>query len=226
MIKVLIVDDDPSLIKVLKIGLTAKGYDTRSALRGTEALTLAIEEPPDVMVVDLGLPDLDGLAVLREVRRLFPVKILVLSAFGDEATKVRVLDGGADDYVTKPFSMSELEARIRALLRRVPDEPEISRTVIESGSLRLDLIHRQARESAGGDLRLTKREFELLYYLVSNAGQLCTYQMILEAVWGPGYLENHYVRIYVNRLRSKLGPRAVNLENRSGIGYVWVGESN
>lgn len=222
MTKVLLVDDDPALLKVLGVGLRTKGYQTLLAPRGRDAVSLAAAEQPDVLVVDLGLPDLDGLEVLQQVRRSQPIKVLVLSAFGDERTKVRVLDGGADDYMTKPFGMAELEARIRALLRRGDSPVGPLPTAVRSVGLRLDELRMQAVAEDGSELRLTRREFTLLHLLVANAGRLCTHRMILDALWGPGYDDPHYVRVYVNRLRAKLGAYGVHLETRAGIGCCWT----
>jgi two-component system KDP operon response regulator KdpE len=222
MTKVLLVDDDPALLRVLGVGLRTKGYYTLLAHRGRDAVALAAHERPDVLVVDLGLPDLDGLEVLQQVRRAQPVKVLVLSTFGDERTKVRVLDGGADDYMTKPFGMAELEARIRALLRRADGTLGPLPTAVRSAGLSLDESRQQAVAEDGSELRLTRREFALLHLLVANAGRLCTHRMILDALWGPGYEDPHYVRVYVNRLRTKLGPRGTYLETRAGIGYCWT----
>lgn len=222
MTKVLVVDDDPALLKVLGIGLRTKGYQTLIAHRGRDAIVLAASEQPDVLVVDLGLPDLDGLEVLQEVRRGQPIKVLVLSAFGDERIKVRALDGGADDYMTKPFGMAELEARIRALLRRGESSIGPRPATVRSAGLIIDSSCQQARVNGGGELRLTRREFTLLHLLVANAGRLCTHRLILDTLWGPGYDDPHYVRVYVNRLRAKLGPLGVHLETRAGIGYCWA----
>jgi len=222
--KILVVDDDPALLKVLGVGLRTKGYQTLLAPRGHDAIALAQHEHPEVLVVDLGLPDLDGLEVLQQVRRSQPIKVLVLSAFGDERTKVRALDGGADDYMTKPFGMAELEARIRALLRRTDGPIGPPPAALRSAGLSLDEARTQVVTDEGSELRLTRREFTLLHLLMANAGKLCTHRMILDALWGPGYDDPHYVRVYVNRLRAKLGPRAEHLETRAGIGYCWTAD--
>ncbi len=217
MSKIVVVDDDLALLKVLKIGLESIGYTVETARRGLEAVQLCITRNPEVLVVDLGLPDLSGIEVLRRVRAVLPLRVLVLSAFGDESTKIQALDAGADDYVTKPFGMGELAARLRALGRRGEHGPPPELT---SGGLTIVPARFEVRTRDGSLVQLTKREFEVLEYLVRNAGRLCTYQMILQAVWGEGYgSETHYVRVYVNRLRLKLGDAAI--ENRPGIGYLW-----
>ncbi len=217
MNRIVVVDDDLALLKILKIGLESIGYTVVTARRGKEAVELCVVGRPDVLVVDLGLPDISGIEVLRRVRAAVPLRILVLSAFGDEAIKIQALDAGADDYVTKPFGMGELAARLRALGRRVePDRP----VELSSNGLTIDPVRCEVRAEDGTLVQLTKREFEVLEYLVRNSGRLCTYQMILQAVWGEGYgSETHYVRVYVNRLRLKLGDAAI--VNRPGIGYLW-----
>jgi two-component system KDP operon response regulator KdpE len=218
--RLLLVDDDDALQRALRIGLSARGYEVVAARTGTEGLTQAALERPDVVVLDLGLPDLDGLEVLRRLRQWSSIPVIVLSAAGSESRKVAALDAGADDYVTKPFGMAELEARLRvALRRREPAEPGPSVLVV--GPLDLDLVHHSARRN-GHPLDLTAREFDLLSFLARHVGQVCTREMILSAVWGPGYGDAHHLRVYVHRLRRKLGPAGDLLRTRSGIGYELV----
>ncbi len=225
MARILVVDDDRSLLRALRVGLEARGHQVTGALTGEEGLSQAALDQPELMVLDLGLPDIDGLDVCRRVRTWSTMPIIVLSATGLEDRKVAALDGGADDYVTKPFGMAELEARIRAALRHrqlpEPDQPATLRT----GALELDLVHHQA--SFGGEpLRLTAREFDLLAYLARHAGKLCTHQMILRQVWGGEYTdEAESLRVHVYRLRRKLGDaQGQLLRTAPGIGYQLAGD--
>ncbi len=219
MARVLVVDDDRALLRALRVGLAARGHEVVAAATGEEGLAKAAREEPDVVVLDLGLPDLDGLEVTKRLRQWSEVPIVVLSATGLEDRKVAALDGGADDYVTKPFGMAELEARIRTAMRhragRVPDADGC----LEVGELTVDLVHHQA-SIAGRDLELTAREFEVLAYLARHAGKVCTHQMILGEVWGGVYGgEADTLRAYVYRLRKKLGPAGGMLHTAPGIGY-------
>ncbi len=222
--RILVVDDDPALRQALRIGLSARGYEVVLARSGEEGLAQAALRAPDVIVLDLGLADLDGLEVCRRIRQWSAVPIVVLSAAGAEESKVAALDGGADDYVTKPFGMAELEARLRVALRHggasAAEEHEVA-----IGRLGLDLVRHEARVD-GALLELTAREFDLLAYLARNAGRVCTHHMILRDVWGPGYgSESHYLRVYAHRLRKKLGASAgVALRTHPGIGYQLVAE--
>ena len=221
MARVLVVDDDRSLLRVLRVSLSTRGHEVSTATTGHEGLSKAATDAPDVIILDLGLPDVDGLEICRRIRQWSQVPVLVLSATGSEDRKVATLDAGADDYVTKPFSMAELEARIRAALRHVqPPQPE-GATQVTVGLLELDLIHHQARTS-GRSVELTAKEFDLLAFLARHAGKVCTHQMILQEVWGAGYgSEAHYLRVYVHRLRQKLGDEEGRfLRTASGVGYV------
>ncbi len=224
MARVLVVDDDASLRKALQIGLAARGYEVLLARTGEEGISQVVLSAPDLVVLDLGLTDIDGLEVCRRVRSFSGVPIVVLSAAGSESRKVAALDEGADDYVTKPFSMAELEARLRAALRHGGAiSNELSE--IRAGRIELDLARRSARLD-GVPLELTPHEFSFLSFLARNAGKVCTHQMILQAVWGPGYgAETRYVRVYAHRLRRKLGDSAGGmLRNHPGIGYELVGD--
>src|ERR1035441_7671402 len=207
MTKVLVVDDDPSLIKALRIGLTARGDDVATAHSGRDAIAQVALFHPDLVILDLGLPDLDGLEVCRHIRQFSTVPIVVLSAYGDERRKVEALDGGADDFITKPFGMAELEARLRVAMRHAAARSgnESGATTVAVGDLQIDMVHHMATLS-GATLPLTSREFDLLAYLARHAGKVCTHHMILKDVWGPGYgEESNYVRVYAHRLRRKLG---------------------
>ena len=223
MTKILIVDDDPSLLKALRIGLTARGDDVLLAHSGTEAVNQVALAGPDLVILDLGLPDVDGLEVCRRIREFSDVPIVVLSAYGDERRKVEALDNGADDFVTKPFGMAELEARLRVALRHASagrgDGGEQPTTLVV-GDLEIDLVHHMATLS-DVQLELTAKEFELLAYLARHAGKVCTHHMILKDVWGPGYgEESNYVRVYTHRLRKKLGDEdGTLLHTLPGVGY-------
>ncbi len=221
--RVLVADDDPSLVRALRIGLTARGYEVEIARTGDEAVSQVALVRPDVVLLDLGLPDVDGTQVCRRVREWSSVPIVVLSASGDEQRKVAALDGGADDYVTKPFGMAELEARIRVALRHGRRAAGAEPTEIAVGPLVLDLVGHAGR-LGGRELDLTAREFELLAYLARRAGKVCTQHMILRDVWGAQYgSESHYLRVYAHRIRRKLGePAGAMLRTHPGIGYQLV----
>lgn len=224
MARILVVDDDRSLLRALRIGLAARGYDVVEARTGADGVAQASLAGPDVVVLDLGLPDLDGLEVCRRVRQWSDVPVIVLSAIGLEERKVAALDGGADDYVTKPFGMAELEARLRVALRRAagagPGEP----TTVTAGRVEVDLVHHMAHLD-GRPLDLTGREFDLLAFLARHRGKVCTHQMILREVWGAAYgTEAHYLRVYAHRLRRKLGDAGHLLRTQPGVGYQLVEE--
>ena len=222
MAKVLVVDDDPALLRALRVGLGASGHEVVTATNAEQGIAAAARSSPDVVVLDLGLPDLDGLTVCRRVRAWSSVPIIVLSATDAENRKVAALDQGADDYVTKPFGMAELEARIRAAIRHresatAPEHPP----EVTVGRLVLDRPRREARV-AGEAVELTAKEFDVLAYLAANAGRLCTHQMILTSVWGATYgREANYLHAYIHRLRQKLGRAAgVQIRTAPGIGYT------
>ncbi len=212
MAKVLVIDDDPSLLRAIRLGLRAGGHEVVTAANGEQGLTQTALTSPDVVVLDLGLPDIDGLSVSRRIRQWSDVPIIILSAAGTESRKVAALDGGADDYVTKPFGMAELEARIRTAVRhRRPAAGDPEPTSLAVGALELDLVHHEAH-LGGAVVELTRKEFDVLAFLARNAGRTCTHQMILSAVWGSGYgREAQYLHAYVHRLRQKLGEGAADL---------------
>lgn len=221
MAKILVIDDDPSLLRALRLGLQAGGHDVATASNGQQGLTQTALNAPDVVVLDMGLPDVDGLEVCRQIRGWSDVPIIVLSATGAESRKVAALDGGANDYVTKPFSMPELEARVRAVLRGRPSENEGQAPVnLAIGDLEIDLLHHDVRR-VGVNVALTTKEFEVLSFLARHAGRTCTHQMILGAVWGAGYGDEvQYVHAYVHRLRQRLSDEKGDLiRNVPGIGY-------
>jgi two-component system KDP operon response regulator KdpE len=221
--RILLVDDDAALGRALRIGLSARGHQVTIARTGEEGVTQASLVVPDVVVLDLGLPDIDGVEVCRRIRAWSAVPIIVLSAAGSEERKVVALDAGADDYVTKPFGMAELEARLRVALRRTSTAPDAA-SVLEVGRISVDLVHHTARVD-GRALDLTAREFDLLAFLARHAGNVCTHQMILQRVWGSAYgNEAHYLRVYAHRLRRKLGDAGHLLRTQPGIGYQLVAE--
>jgi two-component system KDP operon response regulator KdpE len=214
---VLVVDDDRALLRALSVGLGSHGYEVLTATDGSGGITRTALDEPDVVLLDLGLPDIDGLDVCNRIRQWTDVPVIVLSAAGSEQRKVSALDGGADDYVTKPFGMAELEARIRAALRH-RTKPDSN---TEQTELDVDLVHHEARVD-GKLVELTSKEFDILAFLARHSGRLCTQRMILEQVWGEGYgTESQYLRVYVYRLRRKLGGEAGNLLHTSpGVGYT------
>jgi len=219
--QVLIVDDDPDLLNVCRVGLGALGHAVRTAETASDGLSETAITGPDVIVLDLGLPDLDGVEVCKRIRTWSDVPIVVLSADGTEDRKVEALEAGADDYITKPFGMRELNARLRVALRHhVAAEPGKSASQLRVGRLSLDLVHYQAVFD-GRELELTPREFDFLAYLARHAGKVCTRRMILENVWGPGYRnEVNYLKVYAYRIRRKLGDeRGLFLQSDPSVGY-------
>ncbi|MET9888206.1 response regulator [Streptomyces sp. NPDC006430] len=225
MIRVLVVEDDPQLVRALKINLQARRYEVQAAGTGADALRLAAARRPDVILLDLGLPDMDGAEVIRNLRGWSRAPILVLSARQTSEEKVRALDAGADDYVTKPFSMDELLARLRAATRR-QKAPAASRTnevsVVTTDEFSIDLVAKRARRGER-TVRLTPTEWHLLEILITHPGQLITQSQLLLEVWGPTYGENtNYLRVYMAQLRRKLEadpshPRYLITE--PGMGY-------
>jgi len=217
---ILVVDDEPQITRVLKTTLSSQGYGIRTASDGEEALQAMREWPPDLIVTDLRMPNMDGLELCREVRKTSQVPIIVLSVKGEDSIKVQALDAGADDYVTKPFSMTELTARIRAALRRasVPDQPRIP--LIELGDFRIDVPGRTVRVKTR-DVHLTPKEFDLLVYLARHAGKVLTHRTLLAAVWGPNSVEQpEYLRVFVGQLRKKLEGDA---SSKYIVTEPWVG---
>lgn len=222
MSSILIIDDDPALARVLSIGLHAAGYEVHSALRGIEGLQRAVADPPEVVLVDLGLPDMDGVELVARLREFHRGGVLVLSAAHDERTKVAALDNGADDYVTKPFGILELQARLRALERRLEGPgPVVPTRQRISDRLTLDAARRLVVDDERGPVTLSRREFDLVRYLAEHEGRVVTHRMALEAIWGPGYDDPHHLRVVVSRIRAKLGPAQGALRSVPGVGYEW-----
>jgi two-component system KDP operon response regulator KdpE len=221
MTRVLVIDDEAPFVRALGISLRARGYVVESATTGELGLEAAARAHPDVVVLDLGLPGIDGLDVLRALRGWSQVPVIVLSARHSEATKVAALDAGADDYVTKPFGMDELLARLRATVRRVV--PGGEEAVVTTADFVLDLASKKATTSDGRDVRLTPTEWRVVEVLVRNAGKLVTQRQLLHDAWGPQYKsETDYLRTYLAAIRRKLEPnpsRPRYFITASGMGY-------
>lgn len=219
--RVLVVDDEPQIRRFLRTTLAAQNHTVIEAASGHEAILKASTERPDIVILDLGLPDMDGIEVICSLREWSAVPIIVLSVRGGEADKIAALDKGADDYVSKPFGMGELLARIRTSLRHrlstQADEP-----VFESGNLTVDLAKRQVFLD-GREVRLTPTEYELLRVLVTHAGKVVTHQQLLREVWGPADVDQtQYLRVYVGQLRQKLEAdtaRPQHILTEAGVGY-------
>lgn len=226
MAKLLVIDDEPAILRVVGTGLRARGHDVIPAATGEEGLSRAALDAPDVIVLDLGLPDLDGVEVCRRIRQWTDTPIIVLSAHGTEARKVQALDQGADDFVTKPFGMPELEARIRVALRhRAHQIADQEPAVIELGPLRIDFARREV-DVDGRPVDLTAREFDFLGFLAHHPGKVVTHRVLLEQVWGPDYgTETHYLRVYANHVRKKIEAdpaRPRLLRTSPGVGYQLI----
>lgn len=218
--RILVVDDEAPIRRFLRVALEAEGYGVIEAGTAREGLAMAAREAPGLVVLDLGLPDADGLSVLRELRGWSPMPILILSVRADESDKVEALDAGAQDYVVKPFGVKEFLARVRGLLRDRSTEAVPS--VLTIGALRIDAADHSATMD-GIPLHLTRREFDLLWMLASHRGRLVTQEMILRAIWGPAHAEDsQYLRVYIRQLRQKLGDDAANprfIFTEPGVGY-------
>jgi two-component system KDP operon response regulator KdpE len=223
--RVLVVDDEHSIRRAVGRALTARGYDVQLATDGEEALSVAAAFQPDLVVLDLNLPALDGLSVCRQLRVWSSVPILVLSVREDEADKVAALDLGADDYLTKPFGIDELLARVRALLRRAGAQGAPKSVRFRTDELEIDLDTSSVTR-AGAEVRLTKTEWALLTELCQHPGKLLTHRWLLERVWGPGYAEDvDVLRVFVSQLRKKLEQdpaRPKLIATDPGIGYRWL----
>ena len=223
MTTILVVDDEPAILRTVKAGLIARGYEVETAASGREALFFLTARTPDAVLLDLALGDMDGLDVCRAVRSWSDVPIIVLSAEGSEHRKVVALDEGADDYVTKPFSMPELLARVRVALRRRADTRDGDDPVLVCGQLRIDRS-RHVVTHDGTAVELTPKEFAMLEALARHPGRVLTHRTILHEVWGPGYdTETQYLRVYASQIRKKLGPVGGSmLVAEPGIGYRLV----
>ncbi|MFZ0835552.1 MAG: response regulator [Mycobacterium sp.] len=222
MTKVLVVDDEPQILRALRINLSVRGYEVVTAATGAAALRAAAEQRPDVVVLDLGLPDISGVEVLEGLRGWTTVPVIVLSARTDSTEKVEALDAGADDYVTKPFGMDELLARLRAAVRRATAATETDEPVVETDSFTVDLAAKKVIKK-GAEVHLTPTEWGMLEMLVRNRGKLVGREELLREVWGPAYAkETHYLRVYLAQLRRKLEDdpsHPKHLLTEAGMGY-------
>lgn len=222
--RVVVIDDEPQIRRFLRISLAAQGYVVAEAATGEAGLALIATGGADLVILDLGLPDRDGLEVLRELRGWSKVPVLVLSVRSGESEKVQLLDAGANDYVTKPFGLDELLARVRVLLRQRPaGDP----AVFDDGHLRIDLARRLVARD-GAPVHLTRKELAVLAMLMAHPGRVVTQQQLLREIWGPRHSEDtHYLRVVVGRLRQKLGDDAAAprwLATEAGVGYRFLGE--
>jgi two-component system KDP operon response regulator KdpE len=219
--RILVVDDEPQIRKFLRISLAAHGYEVIEGASGEDAVRRCADDDPSLVVLDLGLPDLDGSEVIRRVRTWSRVPIIVLSVRADEREKVAALDAGANDYVTKPFGIQELLARVRANLR-VKSDGDGEADEIAIGDLVIDPPARRVRV-AGREVKLTRKEFAILLMLARSAGQIVTHERMLRDLWGPAHArETHYLRVYIGHLRQKLGDDPAHprfIENEPGVGY-------
>jgi two-component system, OmpR family, KDP operon response regulator KdpE len=224
---ILVVDDEPQILRALKTILTAKDFRVSTAGRGEEGLAMATALEPDLIILDLSLPDIDGVEVTRQLREWSRIPIIILSVRDSERDKVAALDKGADDYLTKPFGIEELLARIRVALRHATQGKGTQRTIIKAGSIEIDLVNHLVTHT-GVEVKLTATEYNLLAYLAQNAGRVLTHQMILTNVWDPADRDHvEYLRVYIRQLRKKLEDdpeQPQYILNEPGIGYRFIAE--
>lgn len=220
---VLVIDDEPQIRRLLRVTLEANDYAVADAMNGNDGIVQAAQSRPDVILLDLGLPDLDGVEVLKRIREWSRVPIIVLSVRDRESDKVTALDEGADDFVTKPFSSGELLARLRTALRR--SQPQSAGAIFRTGKIEVDLAARIVRKN-GAEVKLTPTEYALLRLLVVHAGKVLTHRQLLTEVWGPNAAEQtHYLRVHIAHLREKLEESAAQpkfIVTESGVGYRFV----
>ena len=228
MTRILVIDDEPQIQRFLRISLNSQGYDVVSASDGAQGITQAGLAHPDLIILDLGLPDLDGQIVLQRLRGFYQMPVIVLSVRASENDKVKALDAGASDYVVKPFGVNELLARIRSLLGRQTAEKSNRIPSYEDEHLRIEPTEHRAWLD-GESLHLSKKEFLLLVELIKNRGRIVTQQQLLERIWGSTHKkDSHYLRIFIGKLRAKLGDNAASpryLETEPGVGYRFIGGS-
>lgn len=220
--RILVVDDEPQLIRVLRTGLKSRGYDVRGASDGESGLESFNEWHPDLVITDLAMPNVDGLEFCRRLRAISQVPIIVLSAKGEEKTKVEALDIGADDFVTKPFGIDELLARVRASLRRANAPPisETTQLTLEVGDFHVNLESREVKVR-DKDVHLTPKEFDLLIYFIKHSGKVLTHRTLLAAIWGSNYVEqNEYLRVFIGNLRKKI---ELDATPRYIVTEPWIG---
>ncbi|GGG77740.1 response regulator transcription factor [Edaphobacter dinghuensis] len=217
--KILIVDDEPQIIRVLRTALSTQGYAVRIAGNGVEGADIALEWKPDLVITDVSMPEMNGIELCRELRARSDVAIIVLSVRNNERMKIEALDAGADDYVTKPFSIQELQARVRAQLRRNLNETREVQTIISLGDFRIDIPqHRVAVRDS--DIHLTPKQFDLLVYFAQHAGKVLTHRALLQAVWGANADQPEYLRVSIGQLRKKI---ETTEEPRYILTEPWVG---
>ncbi len=219
-LRVLVIDDEPQIRKLLRVSLGAHGYDVHESMSGMDSVVQAADIKPDLVILDLGLPDIDGKEVVRRLREWSDVPILILTARDQEKEKIDALDAGADDYITKPFSMGELLARMRVSVRRSAHAGEDP--VIQCGDLSIDLAQRRVTVDAQ-EIKLTPTEYDIIKILAQNAGKVLTHRQLLKAVWGDTYSDDtHYIRVYIGQLRRKIEPNPTQpryIITESGVGY-------
>ena len=224
-LKVLVVEDDREIRAMMQSSLSVEGFEVQTAVSLSEARALLVHKPPDLVVLDLGLPDGDGVDLIRDLRQWSAIPVFVLSARGAEADKVAALDAGADDYLVKPFGAGELMARVRAQLRRHQQQTASGETTISFGDVSVDLVRRVV-ERNGEPLHLTPIEYKLLTHLASQPDRVITHQQLLKAVWGPGHADDtHYVRVHMANLRKKVEAKPsmpAHFLTEAGIGYRFV----
>ncbi|WP_447980496.1 response regulator transcription factor [Candidatus Nitrospira bockiana] len=222
--RILVVDDEPQIRRSLQVNLSARGYDVLTAGTGEEALQVMIHRPPDVIMLDLLLPGIDGIELAQRIRRQSSVPVILLSAVNEQGKKVEALEAGADDYVTKPFDMEEVIARIRSVLRRAAGSHGVA-PVFVAGQLSVNFERREVRLH-DRLVKLTPTEYDLLKYMIENAGKVLTHRMLLAAVWGPAYVDQaQYLRVFIGQLRKKLEenpalPRFILTD--PGVGYRFI----
>jgi len=228
--RILVVDDEPQLTRVLRTGLKSRGYDVRAAEDGLSGFALFNDWQPDLVITDLAMPNMDGLELCKRLRGISQVPIIILSAKGEERVKVEALDIGADDFVTKPFGIDELLARVRAALRRARSQSaEDEQAILEAGDFQVDLSSRKVTVR-GREVHLTPKEFDLLIYFVKHSGKVLTHHTLLAAVWGGNYVEqDQYLRVFVGNLRKKLetdGATRRYLVTEPWVGYRFNPQGN
>ncbi|MCI0663548.1 MAG: response regulator transcription factor [Acidobacteria bacterium] len=219
--RILVVDDETQIGRVLRRSLSARGYEVQVAVNGEEALNVFNTWSPDLIITDLSMPNMGGIELCRRIRAISRVPIIVLSVKGEERTKVEALDHGADDYVTKPFGIDELLARVRATLRRIPANVETQVKTILNGDFRMDLEARTVKVR-DEEVHLTPKEYELLVYLVQHPNKVLTHRVLLGAIWGGDYVEQtEYLRVFIGQLRKKIEPD--HAKPRYIITEPWIG---
>lgn len=224
---ILVIDDEPQILRAIRAILTEKQFRVTTANRGAEGLTLAAANPPDIIILDLGLPDMDGVEVCKRLREWTQCPIIILSVRDGEGDKVSALDAGADDYLTKPFGVNELLAHVRVALRHSANVQGVPSKVVQAGTLSIDLAWHLVKLN-GQEVKLTGTEYKLLSYLASNRGRVLTHQNILTNVWGAADADHtEYLRVYMRQLRKKLEPdpeRPQHIVTEPGIGYRFIAD--